>query len=138
MSLEENPEEGKLIKRAIDDFYADRTEENLLAAMNVLMDSVIWIPCDRILGEFDEVENFRPEVLQKGDEYFFPVFSGFEEMAGYWEKLSKIQKPFVEAIEMARNYNAYPLSGIVVNAFTTPFSLSWELLNMIEQSANLQ
>ncbi len=139
--------EGFLIRRAIEEFYASRTEENLLNVLNLLMNSVIWMPChegvrkgEDPVGEdpaSEEETRLTPDFLQKGDEYFLPVFSGTEEMGAYGDKRLKLEESFIEAIEIARN-PAYQLSGIVVNAFTTPFSLSWELLDLMEESANLQ
>ena len=61
-----------------------------------------------------------PDILQKGDEFFFPVFSSAEEMGEYGERFSKIEKHFLEVANLARN-NEKNVKGIVINAFTESF-----------------
>ncbi len=136
----ENTMEGHLIRQAIGYFYAERSMENLLVALNVLQDSLVWIPCSTETGDAEENQqeepHLVPDTLKSDSGYFFPVFSSREEMGEYGEKFSNIQKTFPEAILLARGNQTYPLSGIVVDAFTTPFSLTWDMLDMIEEGAN--
>ncbi len=155
-------EEGLLIKKAIENFYADSTTENLLAVMNILRDSVVWIPCHAVKEESGENQTeessgpaeadsrfssgktalsgepvrLEPEIVQNSKGYFMPVFSSCEEMGEYGKRFSKIKKPFAEAILLAGGCRNYQLSGIVINAFSNPFSLQWDLLALIEESAD--
>ena len=71
-----------------------------------------------------------PDILQNGDEFFFPVFSAAEEMGEYGENFSKVQRHFLEAINLARN-NEKKVAGIVINAFTEPFVIPIELLDIV-------
>ena len=78
----------------------------------------------------DEVR-LVPDILQNGDDFFFPVFSSEEEMGEYGEHFSKIQKHILEVIPIARN-NEKNVVGIVLNAFTEPFVLDAEIFDMVE------
>ena len=72
-----------------------------------------------------------PDILQNGNDFFFPVFSSVEEMGEYGENFSKIQKHILDVISMARN-NEKNISGIVLNAFTEPFVLDAEIFDIVE------
>ena len=67
----------------------------------------------------DNVMKFEPDILQSGDEKFYPVFSSIEEMGEYGNNFSKIEKHFFEAMSYAMGKEE--TVGIVVNAFSTPF-----------------
>ena len=79
----------------------------------------------------DEVR-LVPDILQNGDQFYFPVFSSEEEMGEYGEHFSKVQKHLLEVIPMARN-NEKNVSGIVLNAFTEPFVLDAEIYDIVEK-----
>ena len=51
-------------------------------------------------------------------------------MGEYGERFSKIQKHFLEAANLARN-NEKNVKGIVINAFSEPFVIPRELINVI-------
>lgn len=72
-----------------------------------------------------------PDILQKGDKYFFPVFSNVEAMGEYGDNFSKVQKHFIEAMHMAKA-NEKELEGIVINAFSEPMVIDSELFEVIE------
>ena len=84
--------------------------------------------------EFSNQDQIRmiPDILQNGDEFFFPVFSSDEEMGEYGDGFSKIETEFLHAINLARN-NEKELKGIVINAFTEPFVLDKELFDIVEK-----
>ena len=134
--------------------------------MRILRDSWVWIPCNTILSDadyeawekrvkeaeegggldsligqsFSNQDNIRmvPDILQNGDDYFFPVFTTAEEMGEYGERFSKLEKHFLEAAVLARN-NEKKVKGIVINAFTEPFVVPMELFDIIaEMPSSLQ
>lgn len=72
-----------------------------------------------------------PDILQNGDNFFFPVFTTAEEMGEYGNNFSKIQRHFLEAANLARN-NEKNVAGIVINAFSEPFVINKELFEIIE------
>ena len=155
---EQDLEDGTLLKAAVYAFAQERTQENLIRILMLLRDSYVWIPCNAILAnrdqeflknmlestsddpaslvgkEFSNQEAIRlvPDILQNGDKYFFPAFSGIEEMGEYGQHFSKVQKHFLEAAILARN-NEKSVEGIVINAFSEPLVVPWSLIEIIEK-----
>ena len=153
----EDLEDGSLLKEAVSIFNKERNEEHFIDILEFLRDSYVWIPCNAVMSEADMArfeqamkdagddpsamvgEEFTtndevrlvPDILQNGDNFFFPVFSSEEEMGEYGEHFSKVQKHILEVIPMARN-NEKNVSGIVLNAFTEPFVLDAEIFDMVE------
>ena len=149
-------EDGSYLKKAIEICNRNRTQWNVLRLFRILRDSFIWIPCNAIPDEnlnaqFKEMleaagddpealvgktftskgeVRFSPDILQNGDEFFFPVFSSADEMGEYGNHFSKVQRHFIDAIAMANN-NERELVGIVINAFTEPFVVDKELFDLI-------
>lgn len=78
-----------------------------------------------------EAVRMIPDILQNGEQFFFPIFSSVEEMGEYGEHFSKVQKHILEVIPMARN-SEKNVAGIVLNAFSESFILDAELFDMIE------
>ena len=153
-------EDGSFLKKAIEICNRNRTQMNMLKLMKILRDSWVWVPCNAVMSETDnnavlkmiqEAEEnggldklvgktitnqdqirMVPDILQNGEEFFFPVFSTAEEMGKYGESFSKVQRHFLEAVNLARN-NKKKVTGIVINAFTEPFVMPMELLDIIAE-----
>ena len=154
----EDLEDGTLLKEAIAVFNKERIEDHFLDVLEFLRDSYVWIPCNAVMSEADMArfeqamkdagddlsalvgEEFTtndevrlvPDILQNGDQFYFPVFSSEEEMGEYGEHFLKVQKHLLEVIPMARN-NEKNVSGIVRNAFTEPFVLDAEIYDIVEK-----
>lgn len=153
-------EGGAFLKRAIEICNRNRTQLNMIKLMRILRDSWIWIPCNAIMSDADYAalekvvkdaeqeggldslagktlsnqDNIRmvPDILQNGEEFFFPVFTSAEEMGEYGQHFSKIEKHFLEAANLARN-NEKNVTGIVINAFSEPFIIPRDLFDMIAE-----
>ena len=153
-------EDGLFLKQATEICNRNRTQLNMIKLLKILRDSWVWIPCNAIFSEADkaamdkvvmeaiEKENVDslightftsqdcvrmvPDILQNGEDYFFPVFTTAEEMGEYGNGFSKIQKHFLEAANLARN-NEKNISGIVINAFSEPFIIPRDLFDMIAE-----
>lgn len=72
---------------------------------------------DSLVGKtLSNQDNIRmvPDILQNGEDFFFPVFTSAEEMGEYGQQFSKIEKHFLEAANLARN-NEKKVKGIVIN-----------------------
>lgn len=151
-------EDGSFLKRAVEICNRNRTQLNLIKLAKILRDSWIWIPCNAILsdadyeawskvvleagenGDLDSVVGheftnqddirFVPDILQNGDNYFFPVFTTEEEMGEYGEHFSKLGKHFLEAAALARN-NEKDVKGIVINPFSDAFVVPREMFEII-------
>lgn len=145
------PADENKLKTAIMRFNNDRTNENLISILDLLRDILIWIPCNAVISDtdaeklknakagmtFQSTDNIRmiPDILQNGDEFFFPVFTSAAEMGEYGDNFSKIEKWFLEAIPLASN-NEKGVSGIVINAFTEPFVVPNDLLKIIQKQGS--
>lgn len=153
-------EDGSFLKRAIEICNRNRTKLNMIKLMKILRDSWIWIPCNAIMSDADYAalekvvkdaeqnggldslvgktlsnqDNIRmiPDILQNGEDFFFPVFTTAEEMGDYGQDFSKIEKHFLEAANLARN-NEKKVKGIVINAFSEPFVVPVDLFDMISE-----
>ena len=159
-------EDGALLKRVVDICSRNRTQLNVIKLMRILRDSFVWVPCNAVFSdadnenvmnmvkvveqgegleslegkEFSTKDEVRmiPDILQNGDEFFFPVFTTAEEMGEYGDNFSKMERHFMETINLACNNNK-KVSGIVINAFSNPFVVSNELLEIIEgMESNLE
>lgn len=151
-------EDGSMLKNAIIFFNHERTQEHLLDVLELLRDSLVWIPCNAVISDADQnallkmVENagedieklvgrtfsnqeavrMIPDILQSGEDFFFPVFSNIEEMGEYGDGFSKVQKHFLEAIPMAEA-NENNVKGIVINAFSESFVLTRDLFDLVQK-----
>lgn len=153
-------EDGSFLKRAAEICNRNRTRLNMIKLLRILRDSWVWIPCNAILSDADYAaleklikdaeqngglgslvgktlsnqDNIRmvPDILQKGEDFYFPVFTSAEEMGSYGQGFSKIQKHFLEAANLARN-NERKVKGIVINAFSEPFIVPCELFDMVAE-----
>lgn len=150
--------DGSYLKRAVGIFNRNRTQLNMFKLFRILRDSLVWVPCNAILGNADQkafeefVKNaeinggveslagkqitsqdiirMEPDILKNGEEFFFPVFTAAEEMGEYGDHFSKVQRHFLETIRLARN-NEKNISGIVINAFSQPLVVPAEFFEMI-------
>lgn len=153
-------EDGSFLKRAVEICNRNRTQMNLIKLMKILRDSWVWIPCSAIMSAADtevvankireavekgsldvlvgstitnqDEVHMIPDILQNGDDFFFPVFTTAEEMGEYGKDFSKIQEHFLTAVTLARN-NKKKVTGIVINAFTEPFVIPEELFDIIAE-----
>ena len=153
-------EDGSFLKRAVEICNRNRTQMNLIKLMKILRDSWVWIPCTAIMSAADteavaktikeavekgsldvlvgstitnqDEVHMVPDILQNGDDFFFPVFTTAEEMGEYGKDFSKIQEHFLTAVTLARN-NKKKVTGIVINAFTEPFVIPEELFDIIAE-----
>ncbi len=151
--------DGKRLEEAIKVFNAERSEKNVIAVLELLRDSMVWVPYtvkmsaqdqDRLNTLiFDENGNMRdtdtlsdfvmkdetrmnPDILKNGEQFFFPAFSTKEAMGEYGNHFARVQKPFLEVISMAKENEKKPV-GIVINAFTEPFIFDMHIWHIVEK-----
>ena len=154
---EEDLADGTMLKEAVKVFNGERNMPNFLNVLEILRDSWVWVPCKAKMSDADEArftamveahmddldgmkgEEFQnhdpirliPDILQNGEEFFFPVFSSEEEMGEYGKQFSAVQKHMMEVMPLAKNNDRKP-SGIVLNAFTDPFVLEAKIYDVFE------
>lgn len=156
-----NLEDGSMLEEAVTAFNNERTEPHLIDILEILRDSYVWIPCNAVLSDEDQKywndiaqkvtddldadpaeligKEFKtvgatrmiPDILQNGEQFFFPIFTTTEAMGEYGDNFSKVQRHMLEVIPLARN-NEKDLAGIVLNAFTEPFVLDKEIWDIVE------
>ena len=154
-------EDGSMLEEAVTAFNNERTESHLIDILEILRDSYVWIPCNAVLSDGDQKywndiaqkltddpdadpteltgKEFKtvgatrmiPDILQNGEQFFFPIFTTTEAMGEYGDNFSKVQRHMLEVISIARN-NEKDLAGIVLNAFTEPFVLDKEIWDIVE------
>ena len=142
----ETLEGGNVLRALVAQFNNDRTEQNLFALLCCLRDSFIWIPCNAVISN-EDAEQFpnaqkgdviqsmndikmEPDILQNGDELFFPIFSNCEQMGeDYGGRFSKVEKHTFEAMNMAMAREN--VVGLVLDAFTQPFVIKKDLFEII-------
>lgn len=138
--------DGKVLRALILQFEEKRTEQNLIGLLTCLRDSFVWIPCNVEMNDTDTKKflgakagdtitaegNIRmiPDILQNGEELFFPVFSSNDQMGeDYGSHFSKVQKHLFEAMSMAMARK--DVVAIVLDAFTHPFVIEKKLFDLI-------
>ena len=150
--------DGSYLKRAIEICNRNRTKLNMIKLMKILRDSLVWIPCNAVMSSADnaalekivndakagggldtlvgktisnqDVIRMVPDILKNGEQFYFPVFTTAEEMGEYGKSFSKVQKHFLEAVNLARN-NEKKVVGIVINAFSGAFVVPVDMFDMI-------
>lgn len=153
-------QDGSFLKKAINICNSNRNERNFILLSQILRDSFVWIPCSAVLsdsdyeawakkiaqaqeeGGLDSLSDLTfvnrdeirmvPDILQSGENFFFPVFTSAEEMGEYGNWFSKVEKHFLEAMSLAKN-NEKKTAGIVINAFSEPFVVPVEIFDLISQ-----
>ncbi|MGI6160764.1 MAG: SseB family protein [Christensenellales bacterium] len=141
-------EDGKILTALIERIYHDNTGENLFGILRCLRDSIVWVPMVMKLSE-EDVDAFltakkgdtvsakhdikmKPDILQRGDVSYFPVFSQLEQIPdGYRSQFSFMQFPFIKCIDMmAKHPN---VEQIVINAFTYALMLTKTHLGIVKK-----
>ena len=155
MSNFEEHVSGDEVRDAINRYNQDMTESNLMEVARLLKDAWMWIPCTMYLsdndqkrlsefianvgGDKDSLKEFKPmdeakmvpDTYEQGDEKFLLVFTHEEEMMEYDDSMAKVKRPFMEAIEIAKNSNN-TITGIAINAFKTGVVVSSDLWEFFE------
>ena len=155
---EEDLEDGTLLEDAVRVFRDNRNEETFFEVIQLLRYSYVWIPCSMVLSERDKKKwddiitsseddldsligmtltnedevRMVPDILQSGEDFFFPIFSTPEAMGEYGNSFSQVQKHFLEALVLAKN-NERDVRGIVLNAFTEDFVVDRELFDVFDK-----
>lgn len=152
-------QDGTYLKRAVAICRRSSTTLNVARLLTILRSSTVWVPCNAIMSDVDyqaleamvqaeqaggDLDSLRgqeftsqgttrfvPDILKKGEAYFYPVFTTAEEMGEYGKRFTKIPMPFPKAVRMARS-NERNVSGIVINAYSEPFEMNRELFDLVE------
>lgn len=139
-------EDGKILLYLKHNFFKSQNEDSLFAVLSCLRDSQVIVPMNATLSKKDE-EMFldakvgdtvsshndirlKPDILQNGDKFFFPMFSNKEQIPeGYRSNFSTVNLSVLQCIEMGKSYEK--TSGLVLDAFTEPMIIEYELADLI-------
>ena len=121
-------EDGSFLKKAVEICKRNSTALNLIKLTRILRDSFVWVPFNDMV----------PDILQDGENLFFPVFTTAEEMGEYGNTFSGIRMHFLDAADLARN-NEKNVAGIVINAFSDKLNLPNAVVDIItEMRSNIE
>ncbi len=153
----EDLSDGSLLKAAIEEFNHNKNEDSFGFALTVLRSGSVIVPCDVNLSdkasaimdklksegkdidslEGEDEETFRsgiffnPNILENDGHRFFPAFSSAEEMGDHLAEASKVNMPFLHAIDMALDGD--DVEGIVVNPYTDNFIVGKDIYDIIRK-----
>lgn len=156
----EQVEDKEFFKKAVSICQLNRNTLNMFRLFQILRDNTVVVPCTAVPSEQDQMrmeemvnkamesgdlesmvgqeftslDDIRmiPDILQNGEDYYFPIFTSVEEMGDYGNQFSKVEMSALEAMNLARN-NEKNVFGFVLNAFTTPVEISKDAFDYIEQ-----
>jgi len=139
-------ESGRVLLYLKHEFLSNRSKETLFPLLSCLRDSNVIVPVNVTMSDFDK-EKFlnskqgdvvttsdeircKPDILKNGDNFFFPMFSNEEQIPEeYGNNFSKVVLPVLRCINMAKSYEH--VCGIVIDAFTEPLVLEYEIADLI-------
>lgn len=142
-------EDGKLLKKLMDNFSEEESVDSFRAVLLCLRDSYVWvtgaldIPEDEGVSLVNSVPgeeianldsfNFIPDVLETEDrDVFLPVFLSLDEVdESFAEGSSILEKHFVEVMDIAECIDS--LAGIIIDPFERAFSIDKDLFAMIRE-----
>ena len=156
--------DGTLLKAKIKAAQENLSQLKLIEILRLLHSSDLWIPCQAKYSDADYAElekaakeaeasgdlssivgrtftnkdpiRLKPDILQSGDDFFFPVFTSPEDMGEYGDGMSKLQRSFLEILDMAEQHEMNVV-GIVINAFSENFFLPRDLFDLVRDAAPL-
>lgn len=139
-------ESGEVLLYLKRSFLEKRSTETLIPVLSCLRDSQVIVPMNVTMSKEDE-EMFmnvkagdtvktsgqirmKPDILQNGENFFFPMFSNAEQMPeDYRAHFSTINLSVLQCIQMAKSYEQ--VCGLVLDAFTEPLVLEYELADIV-------
>ena len=119
------------------EYLREKTTESIEALFKELKQARVWVPFNPyLMDESDEQEGARlkPDILQKGDDYFYPCFSETQDiLEGYYGRFSWLQLPLTDCLFVAEGMESLPVRGIVLDAFSDPVEIDKGAFEAIRQ-----
>ncbi len=114
-------------------YLQTRDKRELFPLLNCLRDSWVFVPGDVMDSDGSDIIRMRPEFLTSRDgKRWLPIFSQAEQLPEeYRRRYSILRMDVPQCLEMA--HAASDLSGIVLDAFTSPVTLPFEAADLIPQ-----
>ena len=120
------------------EYLREKTTESIEVLFKELKQARVWVPFNPyLMDESDEQEGARlkPDILQKGDDYFYPCFLEIQDIPkDYYAQFSWLQLPLLDCLFAAEGMGSFPVRGIVLDAFSDPVEIDKGAFEAIRQS----
>ena len=119
-------------------YLREKTTESIEALFKELKQAKVWVPFNASLmdgSDGQEGARLKPDILQKGDDYFYPCFSNEQEIPKeYYDRFSWLQLPVTDCLFAVEGRGRFALRGIVLDAFSESVEIDKEAFEAIRQS----
>ena len=119
-------------------YLREKTTESIEALFKELKQAKVWVPFNASLvdgSDGQEGARLKPDILRKGDDYFYPCFLTEEDIPkDYYERFSWLQLPLTDCLLAAEGMDSFPVRGIVLDAFSDPVEIDKGAFEAIRQS----
>lgn len=119
-------------------YLREETTESIEALFKELKQAKVWVPFNASLmdgSDGQEGARLKPDILRKGDDYFYPCFLTEEDIPkDYYERFSWLQLPLTDCLFAAEGMDSFPVRGIVLDAFYDPVEIDKGAFEAIRQS----
>ena len=119
-------------------YLREKTAESIEALFKEVKQAKVWVPFNASLmdgSDGQEGARLKPDILQKGDDYFYPCFLTEEDIPkDYYERFSWLQLPLMDCLFAAEGMDSFPVRGIVLDAFSDPVEIDKGAFEAIRQS----
>ena len=119
-------------------YLREETTESIEALFKELKQAKVWVPFNASLmdgSDGQEGARLKPDILRKGDDYFYPCFLTEEDIPkDYYERFSWLQLPLTDCLLAAEGMDSFPVRGIVLDAFYDPVEIDKGAFKVIRQS----
>ena len=119
-------------------YLREKTAESIEALFKEVKQAKVWVPFNASLmdgSDGQEGARLKPDILQKGDDYFYPCFLTEEDIPkDYYERFSWLQLPLTDCLFAAEGMDSFPVRGIVLDAFSDPVEIDKGAFEAIRQS----
>lgn len=119
-------------------YLREKTTESIEALFKELKQAKVWVPFNASLmdgSDGQEGARLKPDILRKGDDYFYPCFLTEEDIPkDYYDRFSWLQLPLTDCLLAAEGMDSFPVRGIVLDAFSDPVEIDKGAFKAIRQS----
>ena len=116
----------------------EKTTESIEALFKELKRAKVWVPFNASLmdgGDGQEGARLKPDILRKGDDYFYPCFIEIQDIPkDYYDRFSWLQLPLTDCLFAAEEIGEFPVRGIVLDAFADSVEIDKGAFEAIRQS----
>ena len=120
------------------EYLREKTTESIEALFKELKRAKVWVPFNASLmdgGDGQEGARLKPDILRKGDDYFYPCFIEIQDIPkDYYDRFSWLQLPLTDCLFAAEEIGEFPVRGIVLDAFADSVEIDTGAFAAIRQS----